>query len=353
MATNGVQILYNPEFVKKMTPDQICGVLIHECWHVMKNHMRRQGHRIHKKWNVATDYEINGTMQIAKEALSGGGRNIKARLYSLPDGCILDRSISDGLSSEEIYNKLPDGKGGGKGGGSKPGSGWEDAFGPGDVMPIPDGVDPAEVEERVKQWIADGHAVAKMKGSVPAGVDGFVDEVLDPKIPWHEHLRQLVVDKLKDDYSWKRPNRRYAGSGFYLPSLESECIGPVIIGNDTSGSMWDKETLATGLGVCQSILDTMRPKKMVVVDIDCSIHNWREFYPGDTIPTEIKGGGGSSTIPLFKRVEEDEDDKPSCMVIWTDLYIDFPKTEPDYPVIWVTNSKGMKAPFGETIYVGD
>jgi len=54
--------------------------------------------------------------------------------------------------------------------------------------------------------------------------------------------KRFITTQAKQDYSWTPPNRRYIGSGLYLPSLRSEKIGPVVFAIDTSLSM-DVEAL--------------------------------------------------------------------------------------------------------------
>lgn len=338
MCTNGVEIRYNPHFTMKVCgPDEVCGVLIHECRHVMLCHMTRRGKRDPMGWNIATDKRINTDIG---NVTSNMGSDWRSAMYKIPAGCIPpDPSIGD-KCSEAIYETLPKNKDGSY---KMPGNGA------GDVEDAPGDVDPQELENKIKQAIANGYAIAKMQGRVPYGADKMVDEILDPKLSWDQVLITAVIDKIKDDYTMKRPNQRYMQTGFFLPSLDNDVIGPIVVGNDTSGSMWDEKTLSTGLGVCQSLLDTLKPRKMVVADIDAQVHNWREYTHGDKLPLDIKGGGGSSTIPLFDRIAQEEDE-PAAVIIFTDLYIDMPADPPPYPVYWVCTTDQV-AKWGETIHV--
>ena len=47
----------------------------------------------------------------------------------------------------------------------------------------------------------------------------------------------------------------------------------------------------------------------------------------------LKGGGGTSFVPVFDLLEEDFE-KPAVVLYLTDGYGDAPKKEPNYPVIW-------------------
>ena len=59
MATNGINIYWNDEFVKSISDEEIQAVLVHEASHVIWEHPLRKGKRNHELWNIATDYVIN------------------------------------------------------------------------------------------------------------------------------------------------------------------------------------------------------------------------------------------------------------------------------------------------------
>ena len=59
MCTNGLNIVYHPEFVATQTNGAIRFVLVHEVLHCLFQHMTRRGERTPKIWNFATDYAIN------------------------------------------------------------------------------------------------------------------------------------------------------------------------------------------------------------------------------------------------------------------------------------------------------
>jgi predicted metal-dependent peptidase len=60
------------------------------------------------------------------------------------------------------------------------------------------------------------------------------------------------------------------------------------------------------------------------------------------------GGGGTDFAPVFKHVEE-QGIEAACLVYLTDMYGSFPKSAPDYPVLWVSTSHIDNAPFGEVL----
>ena len=69
---------------------------------------------------------------------------------------------------------------------------------------------------------------------------------------------------------------------------------------------------------------------------------------GEPLTWEPKGGGGTSFASFFATPLETE---PVCIIGISDLYADFGSVTPSAPVLWLTDTKGKDAPFGETVYV--
>src|SRR5271170_4462247 len=91
MATDGVSLYYNPDFVETLNAATLAGTLAHEVMHpALHHHVRRSG-RDPKRWNQACDFAINPLL------LDAG--------LSLPDGVLIDNRFR-GMSSEQIYNLL-------------------------------------------------------------------------------------------------------------------------------------------------------------------------------------------------------------------------------------------------------
>jgi hypothetical protein len=59
MATNGLNIVYHPDFVLSQSEAAIRFVLCHEILHCVGDHMTRRGNRDPLIWNYAADYAIN------------------------------------------------------------------------------------------------------------------------------------------------------------------------------------------------------------------------------------------------------------------------------------------------------
>jgi predicted metal-dependent peptidase len=91
MATDGVSIYYNPEFIDMLDSAILAGVLAHEVMHPALQHQLRRSGRDLGRWNEACDYAINPLL------LDAG--------LSLPQGILVDLRFR-GMSAEQIYNIL-------------------------------------------------------------------------------------------------------------------------------------------------------------------------------------------------------------------------------------------------------
>jgi len=69
---NGDIVLYwNPNFLSKLTTKKVFGLLKHECYHLIYQHVTSRKQDPHLMWNIATDLAINST--IPKSELPDGG----------------------------------------------------------------------------------------------------------------------------------------------------------------------------------------------------------------------------------------------------------------------------------------
>jgi predicted metal-dependent peptidase len=138
-------------------------------------------------------------------------------------------------------------------------------------------------------------------------------------------------------------------AGLYLPSIHKEGTGRIVIGVDTSGSIGVEE-LKQFAGEISAISDQAQPEAIHVVYCDAAVQSIQEFGPSETITLKPNGGGGTNFRPVFEWVDAN-DVRPVCLIYLTDLACSkYPATAPDYPVLWVTDSRRI-APFGETLQI--
>ena len=331
MCTNGKQIRYSPDFVLAHTPEQITGVVAHEGMHVSNKHPLRMGKRDHRLWNIATDLAINGI-------IIGAG-------LELPTSALIDPQFKD-MSAERIYTLLQ------SDGGELPlGEGW--SFGEIEAPTNDDGsamtdseMDQLEREINVK--VLTAHANAKMRGKLPAGIDGLIEEMSTPQVDWRDKLRVFVGGDQPDDFTWAKPNKKFMPHGIYLPNVEHFGAGDIVIGCDTSASVSDEE-LAVFLGEINGMAQDMQPRSITVIGCDAKVQSVDYYGQGEDVQSiNSKGRGGTEVTPVFDYIEEHGLPCDS-FIYFSDMYVyDFPAHAPDYPVLWVSTG-ATDAPWGEVV----
>jgi predicted metal-dependent peptidase len=355
MATDGVSLLWNPEFVETLNAVTLAGTLAHEVMHPALHHHLRRTCRDPKRWNIACDYAINPLL-------------IDAGL-KLPEGVLVENRFR-GMSAEQIYNLLEseadlgeDNNGDDQtsltesGTNVAPGNDESDDPGApeteggiGQVLDAPEpGDDSPSVEEQAREWdvaVNQAMTVAHQAGKVPVGLDRTVEGAAEAAIDWRELLRRLWSETIAADYSWMRPNRRHLWTGLYLPGVVREGVGEVAIAVDCSGSISPRQ-LRLFEAEARSIVEGQRPERVYVLYFDAAVHKVETYEAGERIALNPVGGGGTAFEPCFEWLDE-RGIRPQTMVFLTDLYGSFPSSAPSYPVLWASTGR-RQAPFGEVI----
>ena len=361
MATDGVQILFNPDWVLAQTIEELEFTVAHEVMHVDSFHMIRKGDRDHEIWNMACDFAINPPL-------------VKAGM-KMPEGGLFDWGYAD-MTAENIYAKLKklddDGE-------------LQRPDGPiaGEVFPAPgcdgDGeYDPHQhadadtwsarqrswenakaMEREIAAQMHQAKTIAdKIAGRGNFAVDKLIDGIGASTVSWAEELKALFTNFNCAENTFARPNRRLLSTGWILPTPRREPTGELVIAIDCSFSMFTAEELKVIASELQDIADSVMPKKIVVIychEVVCGVS---EFERGDEIKLHVPESGGTEFNPPFNYVHSKDLD-PCAMIYFTDGWGDVgPEArhnfyEPDFPVIWATTGRAPFfrgcEPFGEVI----
>jgi predicted metal-dependent peptidase len=323
-------------------------------------------------WNIAHDYAINGIIDTMTQSIAE---------VALPKGGCMDHKY-DNHSAEEIYDELLDqavkngqkGKGDGPTislpndnwgtddmrddlGGDGEGKGDEDGDGEGNGkgQDGQDGQDGqgqgggegtgggqsrSESQNRAldQYWkvavceAAQVHEQQKGRGTLPGALQKLIDEITDPKISWIDVLSRWVGENgCRADFTYRRPSRRAESIGEILPALQKHGVNDIVVGWDTSGSMYgrEKEILSEVIGICEDLNMGLR-----VICVDTAVHSDQEDVR-EVEDVDIKGGGGSDYTPMFELL--DEEGFAGVVVCFTDGYIGVPEVKPLHiqEVLWV------------------
>ena len=342
-ATDGKNIWIDEDFIEKLSLPESVFLVCHEIGHAMWQHMSR-GKRYHdlgfegrkfdpRLWNFAGDYVINDML-------------VEAKIGKMPSvGLHAPGKFNQGMLVDDVYRELEKEQ--------KANGGPVDQDG--ELLDVHILKPEEQSEQEWKRACKTAADAAKAQGKLPNALKRFVEQLLNPKIPWQEKLRYHVTRAIsRDSHTWAAPHRRrLINQGIVLPSHTGFSAGEVVVAVDTSGSISEKE-LTAFMTELQSILDISKPERVFVLGIDAKVHDITELSAGESIvanPPPLKGGGGTAFEPTFNWIEKDGPLPPAALIYFTDMYGSFPNEAPAYPVIWCSTSDGVKAPWGELIEI--
>lgn len=360
MGTDGVNVFYSAKFVQSISPEVVGFALAHEVCHPMLlHHIRVYEHSLTTTgtgwipkadhagrgimrhptlWNMAGDYVIN---LILKEAG-----------FRIWDRALLDTKYTK-WTTEQVYDDLAkqqkqkqqSGKG-------NPSDNWKSSPLAGDLFAPAQNADMHEQADDWKDRVVRAAMVAKQRGKLPGAIEDLIKEYTEPVYPVYSILARFVEEACKgDDYSWRKPNQHMMNQGFILPGPYDERVPHVSVWYDTSGSVSNEE-LSKFHRACGDIIRNSRPSLLTLGQCDARVSSFQEIKFHDQWDTELKvtGRGGTSFIPPFDYIKENNIPTPTLLIYLTDLEGIFPEP-PSFPVIWVSTEKGKSAPFGTTLHL--
>ena len=348
-ATNGINLYINPDFFLGLEPEERLFLILHEIMHNVYNHNTRRGFRDPDTWNEAADYVIND--------------ELIQRNFKMPAGGLHNVDYRD-MSADEVYEILMDRKN--KGGHNQP-SPWPDlkepqANGSGNQSPTggsgsqtPSMTQPTaeEIEEHNKNLLTQATQASQMAGdkagTVPGSLQRELDDLLYPKLPWDIILQKFLFSLSKDDYSWRKPNRRFISQGIILPSLYSEGIGKIDFAIDTSGSV-SREDFNRFISEIGYVFQRFNPKEIGIMQFDSVLQsNDKVVNMQDFMKLEFKGGGGTQIEPVLEAYKESS---AKALIVLTDGYLYHgEELDPKKPVVWCIYDNPRFVPkFGTAIH---
>ena len=348
---------YGRAFLETMCKDDraLAGLILHENLHVALRHM------IHgidmfkedrQRANMAADFVVNDIIMSLQDK----------SLCLLPEGGCYDPQYHN-MSMREVYRLLEGkckGKGGGKGnnpqGGGKPsndGDGYE--FDEHDTDGAVTSETMQEMNEKVDRAIREG---ALLAGRLGVDIPRSITETLEPIIDWREVLREFVTAscKGKDEYTWRKFNRRLIPSDLYVPTVENETIGEVVVAIDTSGSIGQEQINAFASELV-SICEAVNPDSLRVLWWDTKVHGEQKFtedYGNIGALLKPLGGGGTKVSSVAEYINE-EKIEAECVIVFTDGYVESDVVwNISSPTLWfITENKHWEVPCGKKVIFKD
>jgi len=333
-ATDGRDLLFNPDFVNTISEVELQGVIVHELLHKIFLHaIRRKAKQEYidngMRFNVAADYAINPIV------IESG--------FTLPSDCLIDDKYKD-MMAEEIYPLLPEDV--------------EPSMA--DLINGPAGdltqQEQTELEREVSVQVGAAAITDKNWGNLPGAIKNLIDKIGEQKVDWRAALSEFIQTTIHgdDDITFKRPNRRMLAHDLYLPSTEGVVIPPISIMFDTSGSIYSyPEVVSQFVAEIKSIVDHLQPECTHLICNDTKVQSHEPIMPGEELVVELEGGGGTDFKEAFEFIQ-DLEYTPVMNIVFTDLYFDFSNLVPTIPTLWVTYGDGNNEDlpdFGQLIHI--
>lgn len=337
------------------TYNNLVFILCHELLHILNKHGSRRGDRDFATWNVACDHVVEIFLKKMSDLIKpyNNQYNIIDELYNYKQDCTVEfaydwikshpNNVQINQSGEMVID-VSDGTG-------------NYLF---TVTAELAGVTSAmDEDESVKamlteQIVAEARAIfenIKAKGDSPGYLITYLDKILKVEIPWETLLEKAIKTNVimkPDERTWRCLNKFYIPHKINLPGYamieDTEGVGTLIIGVDTSGSVSDKN-----LKKFSSVIEgSMRYFKIIkLITHDTIIHQRQEFTK-DNIgefynfvqKTGYQGRGGTSHKHLFNEIQteywEKDKDELSMVICLTDMQSDIEIQYKKYD--WVKNN---------------
>ena len=257
--TGYFELKYNPTFFEGLTDEQRSGVLIHEFYHLVFEHVTgrlpdelagamsgnpsREQQQLFKLWNIAADLSINcliGRENLPEQCCYPG----VGMFEDLPSGQTAEWYYAEVKKMADEAKQNQDGEGDGQGG---EGSGGFDPDQAGQFDDHGSWSDEAskEMQEIAKQRLQEAVKKAAQEasqanswGSVSSQVRKDILDRITPRVDWKKVLRYFCKTSQRADRrsTPKRLNRRYA---YIHPGRRVKRTANIAISIDQSGSVDD------------------------------------------------------------------------------------------------------------------
>lgn len=341
--TDGVNKRYSREFISKLSDAELRGLVLHENLHVALKHIQRFKKEFKAEpmlINASADYVVNDIIL-----------NLNDRSFlTLPEDRLYDakyrnwsvREVYEDLKKQRQDNNTPQG-------GNEYKTLDDHDFESSQNMTE---AEAKELSSKIDKALREGGILA---GRMGAKIPRTIQELLEPKVDWREVLREFVTSATRgsDEYTWRRFNKRLMANDIYMPSMENESVGELVVAIDTSGSIGGQE-LTEFASELTSICSVCTPSKVRVLWWDTEVHGEQVFSPEDynNLKDILKpqGGGGTMATCVSDYINAKKIN-PEAVIVFTDGYLESViKWVISAPTLWlVTQAKDFTPPSGKVV----
>ena len=334
--TDGINKRYGREFMTKLNDSELRALILHENLHVALKHVVRFKKKMNENaqlMNASADYVVNDVIVSLQDK----------SLCTLPKGGLIDKKYHN-WSVNDVYKDLKKQQQEGK----EPEldtldeHGFEDGEGK-ELTPEQS----KELSTKINQALREGSMLSTRAGGGSGNLPRNLQELLAPKIDWKDVLQEFVSQavKGKDEYTFRRYDKRLIANDMYMPTTISESIGELVVAPDLSGSI--QEELKYFIAELQSVCEMLQPEKLRVLWWDTEVSGEQVFTPKDypSLTSLLKPTGGGGTDPeCIPEYISANNINAEAIVVFTDGWFSTPKWNIATPTLFITTEREETVP---------
>jgi predicted metal-dependent peptidase len=358
------EMIYNPEFLASLPEEQVRGVLKHEFYHLIFDHVTSRSTPAgvsHKLWNICQDLAINSHLQgeLPDWACMPGRKDTP--FENLPFGQTAEWYLKE-LEDQGHAKQQKMSPGDGEPGDQEPGEPGEGNEGDGDGSGLPGQLDDhsnwADSGDSAAQQAANQMAKERLKqamkaaaqeasqspkgwGSMSADVKKEIIKRLETKVDWKKVMRYFIKtsQRASKTSTVKRIDRRYP---YIHPGKKIKRLAKIAIAIDQSGSVSD-EMLENFFGELNKLA---KLAEFTVIPFDDEVpedkvYTWKK---GQNKKAERVSCGGTDFNAPTDYVNKHSFDG---VIILTDMEAPKPK-RCKAQRMWMTDQRGASRPYFKT-----
>ena len=349
------EMAYNPEFFASLPEDQIKGVLKHEFYHLIFEHVTsRKPEGVNPRaWNIAADLAINshlvgelpdnccmpGVAPFEDLPLHQTAEWYLANLPQPPEGSEGGSGSGEG-EGEEGGDSDAGGEGSDSPGNFDDHSGWSDGQS-GEAADAANQMARERLKQGMKEAAKEAAESAKGWGSMSQGVKQEILKRLETKVDWKKVLRYFIKtsQRASRTSSVKRINKRYA---YIHPGKKTKRQAKIAIAIDQSGSVCD-EMLESFFGELNKLA---KLAEFTVIPFDTQVDESKVYVwkKGQNKKAERVMCGGTCFDAPTNYVNDQSFDG---VIILTDMEAPKPK-RCKAQRMWMTDQRGASRPYFKT-----
>jgi predicted metal-dependent peptidase len=350
------EMIYNPEFFASLPEEHVRGVLKHEFYHLIFDHVTsRKPEGVNPKaWNIAADLAINSHLQgelPEMACMPGVGPFAEMPLHKTAEWYLANLPQKEEGEGEGEGSESGDGDASGESGGEgqpsagNPGSfddhsGWSES-GDSPEQEAANQMAKERLKQAMKEAASEASQSAKGWGSMSGEVKQEILKRLETKVDWKKVLRYFIKtsQRAARRSSVKRINKRYA---YIHPGKKTQRQAKIAIAIDQSGSVSD-DMLQNFFGELNKLA---KLAEFTVVPFDTQVDESKVYVwkKGQNKAAERVLCGGTCFDAPTEYVNKNSFDG---VIILTDMEAPKPKACKAQRM-WMTDERGASRPYFKT-----